>query len=314
MIKKIIILTIFSLKVLLSQDLAFYDVNKSTSFSIVEDCDACGCSATGGNFGFGDLQQNNKVTLRYLNQNYRSRETIFNNSPWSNEHFGTIQLLGLFSIAKNLKVLGIIPFQFITKETTTSISSANGIGDISLMGIYNLFNKENEDAYKFNWLVGAGVKLASGKFDENFGGSINPGFQLGTGSFDFSYLTEFSITYKQWGWQQTLNYLYKTTNKFDFKFGNQWNYFTNIYKKINVGNSEIIPLLGYAYEFSYENIDFGVLQPNTEARAHLLKIGSNYSIDSFLLSFHYFHPISQNLFNKTVELKSLFSFSFQYIL
>ncbi len=314
MIKYSLVLVIISLNVLFAQDIAFFEDHNTSSFLVPEDCDACGCSATGGSFGFGDLQQKNKITLRYLNQNYRSKETIFNNSPWSEEHFGTIQMLGLFSIAKNLKILSIIPYQFLSKETSTTNINVSGLGDISVISIYNILNKEINKKNKINWLFGAGVKLPTGTFNENFGGSLNPGFQLGTGSLDYSLLTEFSFNSNNWGWQHTLNYLYKNTNKFDFKFGNQWNYFTNIYKKIIIQNSQIIPMLGYAYEFSYENVDFGVLQPNTQARAHLLKIGVDYSFNSFLVGFHYFQPISQNLFNETVELSNRFNLSLQYLL
>lgn len=45
------------------------------------DCDACGCSASGGSMGFSSMLNTNFVGIRYFNQSYTSRDGIFANSP-----------------------------------------------------------------------------------------------------------------------------------------------------------------------------------------------------------------------------------------
>jgi hypothetical protein len=54
------------------------------------DCDACGCSASGGSMGFSSMNSN-FVGIRYFNQSYSSRDGIL------------LTLLGLMKISIRLK-------------------------------------------------------------------------------------------------------------------------------------------------------------------------------------------------------------------
>jgi hypothetical protein len=40
------------------------------------DCDACGCSASGGSMGFSSMLNSNFIGIRYFNQSYSSRDGI----------------------------------------------------------------------------------------------------------------------------------------------------------------------------------------------------------------------------------------------
>ena len=57
------------------------------------DCDACGCSASGGSMGFSSMLNNNFIGVRYFKQSYTSRDGIFANSPWIDENFITARLI-----------------------------------------------------------------------------------------------------------------------------------------------------------------------------------------------------------------------------
>ena len=69
-----------------------------------DDCDACGCSANGGSMGFSSVFSNNFVGVRYFNQAYRSKDGIFNNSPWVQEHFNTIQFWARIPVTEKIQV------------------------------------------------------------------------------------------------------------------------------------------------------------------------------------------------------------------
>ncbi len=47
------------------------------SFFYEDDCDACGCSASGGGMGFSSMLNPNFVGLRYMRQSYTSRDGLF---------------------------------------------------------------------------------------------------------------------------------------------------------------------------------------------------------------------------------------------
>jgi hypothetical protein len=55
------------------------------------DCDACGCSASGGSMGFSSMLNSNFIGIRYFNQSYSSRDGIL------------LTLLGLMKISIRLR-------------------------------------------------------------------------------------------------------------------------------------------------------------------------------------------------------------------
>ena len=276
------------------------------------DCDACGCAASGGNFGYGDLTQDNMLSLRYLNQSYRSKETLFNNAPWSTENFHTIQALGLIKITPKIKTLVMVPYHFLERTTTQGAQSLQGIGDASLLGIYEIKRKISDKNQHF-WLAGAGVKFPTGSFDTQLRGNVNPGFQLGTGSFDYSLLTEYQWTHQKFGWQTLMNYTFKTENKYLFQFGNQLNVSTLWFYRLEQSKFTWTPQVGYAFETNQANSDFRVEIPNSEGYIHLMRAGFEMERSNMKMGTTFFLPLQQNLINETVELKYRVNVIFQYV-
>lgn len=290
-----------------------YALSEAIEFTSLEECDACGCSATGGAFGFGDLSQKNALTIRHLNQQYRSKETLFNDSPWSKEDFNTIQFMGWVSIHEKIKVMAIIPYNFLNRFSTSQNTKLQGIGDISITGIYQILNLNPNDNSHHLLFGGLGVKLPSGTFDTELSGSINPGFQLGTGSLDYSFLTEYQLKYKKFTWQTLVNYLLKTENKNDFKFGNQLNINAALMYHCEINSLMISPQLGYAYEHNQQNVDFGVAIPRSQGYAHMIRSGFEIKHKNWLLGTQYFIPVSQNLMNRMVQLEHRLNTYIQYL-
>lgn len=276
------------------------------------DCDACGCAASGGNFGYGDLTQDKMLSLRYLNQSYRSKETLFNNAPWSTENFHTIQALGLLKITPKIKTLVMVPYHFLERTTSQGAQSLQGIGDASLLGIYEIKRKISDKNQHF-WFAGAGVKFPTGSFDTQLRGNVNPGFQLGTGSFDYSLLTEYQWVHQKLGWQTLMNYTFKTENKYLFQFGNQLNVSTLWFYRLERSKFTITPQVGYAFETNQANSDFRVEIPNSEGYIHLMRAGFEMERSNMKMGTTFFLPLQQNLINETVELKYRVNVSFQYV-
>src|SRR5690606_18731956 len=57
-------------------------------------CDACGCAATGGGLGFTSVFDQKYVGIRYMYQSYHTKDGVYNNSPYVQDHFNTVQLWG----------------------------------------------------------------------------------------------------------------------------------------------------------------------------------------------------------------------------
>lgn len=276
-----------------------------------DDCDACGSSSSGGAFGFGEINEKNAVVLRYLFQQYRTKETNFNDSPWSDEYFQTIQALGLINVLPKVKAMVIVPYHFLERTTSVSLFKNNGIGDVSLIGLYQVVSSDESSQFKHQLHVGAGIKLPTGKFNQS-SMSLNPGLQLGTGSTDYVFLSEYLLSYKKINIQNLLNFQYKTENKNRFQFGQHYNVNINFMYNWQINQIKLVPQLGYSLEYNNENIDFGVIQPNSKSILHLWRTGLMMKYNKWTLSLQYFSPISQQMFNEKVELSKRFGLGFHY--
>ena len=184
------------------------------SNTLFEDCDACGCSASGGSMGFASMLNTNFIGIRYFNQSYKSTDGLYSNSPWYAENFNTIQVWARFPVVKNFQVSALLPYHFHNRETASGKQSISGIGDATFLGMYKIFQTHKDSTVLVHTLqLGGGVKIPFGKFDQANNGSVNPSYQVGTGSWDFLLATEYVVKRKQFGLNTMLNYVIKTENE-----------------------------------------------------------------------------------------------------
>lgn len=280
-----------------------------------EDCDACGCSANGGSMGFSSMLNSNFVGIRYIHQSYKSRDGVFNNSPWIDENFNTAQLWARVPVTEQIEVMALVPYHFNNREKATGKENIDGLGDITLMGFYTLFGTKSDSATVFHkFQLGAGVKAPTGKYDSANNGSINPSFQLGTGSWDYTLASEYTVKKNNLGLNATVNYVFKTENEKNYQFGNQFNYAATLFYSTKIDNLDIVPQLGLAGEKYDENKDHGEDVPLTAGDILFGKMGIELGLQKFSLGLSTMLPINQNLTGGRVEANYRWSLNLNYSL
>jgi hypothetical protein len=281
-----------------------------------DDCDACGCSANGGSMGFSSVFQNNFVGLRYFNQRYRSKDGIFNNSPWVTENFNTVQVWARIPITERIQVSALLPYHFHERERSTGNEKIEGLGDITVLGMFTVYQTHRDSTvFTHKLLAGGGLKLPTGKFDEdNNKGSVNPGFQVGTGSWDYLLNTEYVIKRKQFGLNTMLSYTFKTENKKLYQFGDQFNYAGTLFYLLEGKQLQFVPQVGLAGEVYQQNHQYK--QPIADSAGDILftKLGFESGLKDFSLGFNLMLPIHQNLSNEKVESKYRWALNLNYTL
>ncbi|MCG9791272.1 transporter family protein [Flavobacterium algicola] len=262
-----------------------------------DDCDACGCSAAGGSMGFSSMIDNNFVGVRYFYQSYSSREGYFSNSPWIDENFNTTQIWARIPLSPKIQITALVPYQDHTREFTAGSENISGLGDITVMATYTVFETMKDTITIYNRLqLGGGVKLPTGKFDASSNsGLVNQGFQVGTGSLDYLLLAEHQLSWEKWGLNSMLNYNLKTENKKNYQFGNQFNYGSTLFYMIKSDKMTYVPQLGIAGEVYQSNWQLGQSLPNTSGDIFFSKIGIEVGRDKFSLGANVMLPINQNL-------------------
>lgn len=287
------------------------------SFSFLEndlddDCDACGCSSNGGSMGFSSLLNSNFVGIRYFHQNYKSNEQIYNDSPWNAEKFNTLQLWARIPLAKRVQALVFVPYHNHNKETSDGKREISGIGDINVMGSVTVLQTTEQKKTSHNLKLGAGIKIPTGKYNEDNNGSVNPSFQLGTGSWDYQFLGEYVLRNKRWGLSNMLNYVLKTENNKHYRFGNQLNYSSTLFFMTTLGKLSFAPQLGISGENYQANQLWEQKQQDTSGNVLFSKIGFELGKDKLSLAVNALLPISQDLTGGKVEAKYRISVGLNY--
>jgi hypothetical protein len=280
-----------------------------------DDCDACGCSASGGSMGFASMLNTNFIGVRYFNQSYKSTDGLYSNSSWYNENFNTVQVWARIPIIKNVQVSVLVPYHFHNRETANGNQSISGIGDATVLGMYRLYQTHKDSTYLVHTLqVGAGVKAPTGKFDESNSGNVNPSYQVGTGSWDYLLATEYVVKRKKFGLNTMLNYVIKTQNQKYYRFGNQLNYAGTFFYLHEIEKFSFAPQVGLAGEMYDDNEQHKQIVKGTSGSILFSKIGFEMGKNKFSFGANAMLPIGQNLTDGRVKANYRWSVNLNYSL
>ena len=285
-----------------------------------DDCDLCGCSTSSGSFGFGTLSNANFLGVRYIYQEYESRNGIFVNSPTIDEKFNTYQVWGQIPVYKSFYVTASVPYQDLHRYYHDGTEEhIKGLGDITVIGWYKwqFYKKKQADKVDMNMdgpeksphalQFGIGVKLPTGEFEEELTDRINPGFQVGTGSFDGIFSVGYNLSIKRFGANTLATYYLKGENKNDYKFGNQFSYSLSTFYAFPFETFNFMPFVGLSGDV-YDSIEqYGETLPETDGSILNSSFGVEVATKRFIVGANYTLPLSQNLFGENVELKNRLS-------
>jgi hypothetical protein len=290
-------------------------------FTFLEDeeddfCDACGCSASGGSMGFASMLNSNFVGIRYFNQQYKSNDGLYSNSPWHTENFNTIQVWARIPIKDNFQLSVLMPYQFHNRTTNLGSQSISGIGDMTVLAMYRLYQTHKDSTFLVHTLqLGGGIKVPTGRFDEaNTTGSVNPSFQVGTGSWDYLFATEYTIRRKKYGLNSMLNYVIKTENQQKYRFGNQFNYAGTFFYLYEKNELSFAPQIGFAGEVYQGNYQHKQKLVDTAGDILFGKLGFELGKNAFSMGINTMLPIHQNLTGGNVKAQYRWSINLNYSL
>lgn len=279
---------------------------------IAEDffCDACGCAAGNGSLGFESLLNPQFIGVKYFSQHYLAKENLFVQDLTQDQYFNTIQIWGKIPISEKLSFYGSIPYQLHEKKTFQGDIDIDGIGDMNVMGIYQIINSKNT-YHQLNG--GLGLKIPIGKFDEKGTSGVNPSFQLGTGSWDYQMVLNYKFQKNKFAVLLNSDYTIKTENKKHYQFGNQFNYSaTGFYQIKKAETFNLSAKTGFQGENYEANKQFREILTKTHGNAFYGKLGFEFAYRKWSFGSEYFVPIKSNLAGGNLEAKSRLGIFFNY--
>ncbi|RZK54593.1 MAG: transporter [Pedobacter sp.] len=271
----------------------------------VKACDICGCGV--GSYYIGILPEYNKrfIGIRYQHKTLQTHlGPIGERTPLStDETYQSAEVWGGWNLGKKFRILAFVPYNFNKKVSQSLNGEKNGLGDIAVMGYYNLFNKSgsvgNNLLVQSLWL-GAGVKAPTGKYEpsERLAVQESPNnFQLGTASTDFTFNVAYDIRLHDLGLNANVNYKVNTENKYDYRYGNKLTTNLLAYYKFRVAKTlTIAPNAGMLYETSAKDIESNRYEVNVSGGYSLAAVmGAEVAFEKFSFGANYQNVQSQNL-------------------
>ena len=109
--------------------------------------------------GFSSMIDQNFVGLRYIYQSYSTKDGIFNNSPWVDQNFNTVQAWARIPVLKRLQLSLQVPYHFNNRDTSSGKQEISGIGDVTLLALYSVYKTQKDSTVFMHMLsAGAGIK------------------------------------------------------------------------------------------------------------------------------------------------------------
>lgn len=224
----------------------------------VRACDICGCGV--GSYYIGILPDFKKrfLGLRYQYKTLRSHLGPGGTISYltTDETYQIAELWGGWNIGKRFRVLGFASVNFNSRESQRVTMSKSGIGDMVIIGYYQLLDKQqtilNSKLLVQSLWIGGGIKAPTGKYEpterkENEDTPNN--FQLGTASTDFTLNAMYDVRLMDVGINANVSYKINTTNKYDYRYGNKFSANILAYYKFRIAEKvTIAPNTGMLYE------------------------------------------------------------------
>lgn len=225
---------------------------------VVQACDICGCGV--GSYYIGILPDFKKrfIGLRYQYKSLRSHLGPGGTTSYltTSETYQTAELWGGWNIGRKFRILSFVPVNFNSRENQGQTRNRSGLGDIAVVGYYQLLNTQNTNnnnklIVQSLW-IGAGIKIPTGQYEpterkENEDTPNN--FQLGTASTDFSVHLMYDVRIMDFGVNVNLSYKMNTPNKYQYQYGNKFSSNILAYYKFRLNdNVSVGPNAGILYE------------------------------------------------------------------
>lgn len=262
-------------------------------------CDVCGCSL-GGNY-YGILPQFNKnfVGLRYSHAQFHA--SMFHNSQtltheYSDDTYTKVELFGRYYVNSKLQLFLFVPYNLNSMNGTEQVIHKHGLGDITLSANYLLLNTGNvkHKKFKHTLMIGGGIKAPTGDHTlRDKKKLVNPNFQMGTGSVDFTVSAVYTLRYEKLGLNNEAGYKINTRNKNDYRFGNQLYASSRVFYWQNAGAFSFLPNAGVYVEHGATHWDGDIIQVNTGGNSVQSVLGLETYFKQFSLGVNYKHPLTQ---------------------
>lgn len=281
-------------------------------------CDVCGCSIGGNYFGILPQFQRHFIGLRWSTETSLtslSTDAMRQGRYHSTEEFTSLDLVARFYPARRWQVLVLAPYRWNHQTEDGKSTRVQGIGDVSLLAHYVVFN--TGDSLHYLWRqtlsIGGGLKLPTGQhhFTAVDGGTLNPNLQPGTGSTDFLLAAAYTLRRGPWGVATDLMARLNTSNDQHYRFGNRMSGSAKLFYWTNLRQLSCLPNAGVFLDVARTNRDGDDFLEGSEGGTALATLGVDVFTGHFSAGVNFQPPLWQS--RNTVRAQARWLCTLNYI-
>lgn len=242
-------------------------------------CDVCGCAVGGMSMGLGMETTNNYIGLRYSHVQFNA-EINYNSSYLEDVHstdgYNRMELTGKYHFFPKLYVMVNVPFVYNTMQGNTENISHLSLADAAVSLAYRIIAPPMDTNKMRGHLLdlGLGITLPTGAYQlDHEGELVNRNFQAGRGSMSYALQAKYMYMFKKWRLTTDAIYGIATSNKENYRFGNQFNVFASVGRMFAWKKLSIYPSIGGYYEHGNQHTENGKIVFNTGGNAVLADLG-----------------------------------------
>lgn len=280
----------------------------------IQACDGCGCSMSSVYWGLLPNNSNHYVGLWWQHQRYRTGLGNLDANP-NNEWFNTVELRTRFLVHPKVQVIAILPYAYHLRQQDGTSTILSGVGDGIVMGSYTVLNTRDslQSTIRHQLTLGGGLKLPTGRFEQmEADQTINPGFQLGTGSLDWLLNLGYTARINRFGLNADLTYKKNTANENDYRFGDRVSGALSLFYMAAHRRWELMPNAGIFGEYARWDVQEGYYRTFTGGHALMGIVGLELYNGPVNFGVNYNVPLQQELNDGAIEARSRVSVHLNY--
>lgn len=280
-------------------------------------CDICG-SGVGNNY-IGILPEFKKAVtgIRYRSNQLLTHVGVGGNTTYltTKEKYKTVECWSAMNLGRNSRIMLSVPYHMIQKINQNKKISKTGIGDISLIGYFKLFdfrsNLSNKVIKQSLWL-GSGIQMPTGNYSQKVEVNDLNLFQLGTGAFSGILQLTYDIRMNNWGVNGNGLLKMNNENQTGYCYGNSINLNLQVYRKWKWNKWGTFIYSGVLLERSGLDMDGPITVYSSGGRMSLGTFGNEISWKKWGLGWNYQWPLAQILAHGIAHAKDRLMIHFNY--
>ncbi|MDB5256561.1 MAG: hypothetical protein JWM14_1256 [Chitinophagaceae bacterium] len=276
----------------------------------VQACSICGC-ASGANYN-GILPQYRKNIIAFRNRYRAFDQSVKQNGTYLNSTYtySSYELWGRIYLKDRIQFFFSLPYSVNTLNDKDGQSTLSGINDLSVQVNYNLinttFDTNRVHTVQHNLLIGGGVKLPTGKYQQRNKQDVmyQENFQTGSGAFSYLGSIIYNVRYRKMGLNADINYIYNTANELKYAFGNQFTASLGAFAWLKKGEFSFLPNTGVFYEKLDRDIRNGVYNTLSGGYALNYNLGTDVYYKNVFVGATFQTPVVQEIGSDQIKYKA----------